>query len=497
MMGYFIGFDIGSSSVKAGLIHQESGRAVAVVNEPEHEMDIQAIHPNWAEQDPEWWWKNVCRASQRILAENDISSDQIKGIGISYQMHGLVLLDKEGRSIRDAIIWCDSRAVTLGDDAFHQIGEEQCMTHMLNSPSNFTASKLAWVQQNEPEKYARIHKFMLPGDYIAYRFTGAMNTTLSGLSEGILWDFKNDRIAEKTLDHYNISKDVIADLVPTFGLQSRLHEKGAEASGLKKGTPILYRSGDQPNNAFSLNVLQPGEVASTGGTSGVLYAVTDTIEAHEGIKFNNFAHVNHSEEHIRIGKLLCINGSGSQYRWLKNILNPGPDAFEKMNRLAASVPVGAENLQIIPFGNGAERMFNNQEIGSHVCNINLNIHQNSHLCRAALEGIAFSFVYGMDILKKDHTQVNVIRTGNDNLYQSEVFAQTVATLIQKEIEIYNTTGAIGAARGAGVASGSFSEVGTVLSNNDFIKTHQPVTTNEPYVEAYHRWKQELKKHVKE
>ncbi|GAA4278091.1 xylulokinase [Aquimarina mytili] len=493
---YYIGFDIGSSSIKAALVHAQTGKSIASVNEPEEEMDIISIHKEWAEQNPEFWWQNVCKASKRILKENAISPDQIKGIGISYQMHGLVLLDDKGELIRNSIIWCDSRAVEIGNEAFRQIGENKCMSTLLNSPANFTASKLKWVRDNEPENYNRVHKFLLPGDYIAYKFSGVINTTKSGLSEGILWDFKKDKPANWLLEYYDIDTNQIPELVPTFSFQCALSEKGANESGLKKGVPVLYRAGDQPNNALSLNVFNPGEVAATGGTSGVIYAVTDSLFAKEGVKLNNFAHVNHTTKQPSIGKLLCINGAGIQYRWLKNNLNLETNSYQTMNSHASKVAVGSNNLQLIPFGNGAERMFDNQTIGTHICNLNLNKHTRSHIFRAALEGIAFSFVYGMEVLKKDNTEIKVIRAGNDNLFRSEIFSNTVATLINQEIEIYNTTGAIGAARAAGLSDGTFKDFGTMITKNDHVMTYHPLQNQDDYKEAYKNWKRELNRILK-
>ncbi len=495
-MMYYIGFDIGSSSIKAALIHAETGKSIASVNEPEEEMDIISIHKEWAEQNPEFWWENVCKASKRILKENAINKDLIKGIGISYQMHGLVLLDKEGELIRNSIIWCDSRAVQIGNKAFDEIGETKCMNSLLNSPANFTASKLKWIRDNEPENYKRVHKFLLPGDYIAYKFTGNINTTKSGLSEGTLWDFKENEPAKWLLEYYDIDPKLIPDVVPTFSLQGELSSNGADESGLKEETPVLYRAGDQPNNALSLNVFNPGEVAATGGTSGVIYAVTDSLQAKEGLKLNNFAHVNHTDTKTSIGKLLCINGAGIQYRWLKNNLNLENNSYQTMNSHASKVSVGSDNLQLIPFGNGAERMFDNQTIGTHICNLNLNKHNRSHIFRAALEGIAFSFVYGMEILKKDNTEIKVIRAGNDNLFRSEIFSNTVATLINQEIEIYNTTGAIGAARAAGLSDGTFKEFGTMITKNDHVMTYHPLQNQEDYKEAYTNWKRELNRIIK-
>lgn len=487
---YHLGLDIGSSSIKIALVNASTGKSVGVVTEPETEMSMEAIKNGWAEQSPLDWWRYVCSGIEKLCFQEKIKKSDISGIGISYQMHGLVLIDKEGNPLRKSIIWCDSRAVDIGQQAYEEIGSDMCDTHLLNSPSNFTASKLKWVKENEPEIYAQIYKMMLPGDFIAFKLSGVVNTTVSGLSEGILWDFKKDNIADLILEYYGLEKDMIPDIVDTFSVQSKVNEKGANESGLSTGTPILYRAGDQPNNALTLNVFNPGEVAATGGTSGVVYAVTDNLSVKESSRVNNFAHVNYSPgKPARIGKLLCINGAGIQYRWLLNNLNV--DSYDEMNTLANEVPIGSDGVAMIPFGNGAERMLKSKEVGTRIVNLNLNNHGKGHLCRAALEGIAFSFVYGMEIMESDGIKVNVMRAGNDNLFRSEIFSTTVATLIGYDIEIYNTTGAIGAARAAKLHNGDFEAYGKAILDNDYVKTFSPKKDNTAYKEAYATWKTEL------
>jgi len=486
---YSIGYDIGSSSIKAALVETATGKKVAVVSEPKVEMEMTALKNGWAEQDPDMWWEHVCKATRSLIKENGIKAADITGIGISYQMHGLVVVDKEGKPLRNSIIWCDSRAVDIGQRAFTDLGNEKCAKHLLNSPANFTASKLKWVRENEPDIYSRIHKFMLPGDYIAYKLSGQINTTLSGLSEGVYWDFKSDSIADWLLAYYGIEEHLIADIVDTFSIQSRVSKRGAEESGLVESTPIYYRAGDQPNNALSLNVFNPGEVAATGGTSGVIYAITDSLSVKESSRVNNFAHVNYTVDSTRIGKMACINGAGIMYRWLmKNLDVTG---YEEMNKLAATVPIGSDGVTIHPFGNGAERVLNNRDLGTRLANINLNNHQKAHLCRAALEGVAFAFVYGMEILKSDGIAPRVIRTGNDNLFRAEIFSNTVSTLIGHEIEVYDTTGAIGAARACELHEGDFENFGQRIMENDYVTGFKPAPEKEKYARAYEKWKTEL------
>lgn len=404
-------------------------------------------------------------------------------------MHGLVVIDKEGKPLRNSIIWCDSRAVEIGQKAFDELGNEKCAEQLLNSPANFTASKLKWVKISEPEIYDQIYKFMLPGDYIAYKLSDTICSTISGLSEGIFWDFKKNDIADWLLEHYGVDKNMTPEVKDTFSVQGKVSKKGGEESGLAEGTPILYRAGDQPNNALSLNVFKPGEVAATGGTSGVVYAITDSLSSKESTRVNNFAHVNYNNNQTRIGKLLCINGAGIQYRWLLNNLDVA--SYEEMNELAASVPIGSDGVTIHPFGNGAERMLNNKTLGTQMSNINLNNHTKAHLCRAALEGIAFSFVYGMEIMTSDGINPKVIRAGNDNLFRSDIFSNTIATLIGQEIEIYNTTGAIGAARACELYKGDFAAFGKQIMDNDYVMGFKPTSDKDAYETAYKKWKREL------
>ncbi|MCO6477758.1 MAG: carbohydrate kinase [Phaeodactylibacter sp.] len=484
---YLLGYDIGSSSVKAAVVDVESGKAIGVAKYPETEMAIHAPRPDWAEQDPDDWWDNVCKATRQLLRDHEIDPGEIKGIGIAYQMHGLVLVDEKFRPLRASIIWCDSRAVEIGDKAFEQMGRTACLRSLLNSPGNFTASKLRWVQQHEPELYTRAHKFMLPGDYIALKLTGQAVTTASGLSEGILWDFQKNTLSEDILNHYGIDRSLAPDIAPTCGIQGRLTAEAAEATGLAAGTPVAYRAGDQPNNALSLNTLHPGEVAATGGTSGVVYGVVDKLIYDEDSRVNSFAHVNHEPDKPRVGVLLCINGAGIQYSWMKRQVAGSSIDYGEMERLAGSAPVGAEELSILPFGNGAERMLHNRTVGGHIHNLQFNRHHRPHLFRAALEGVAFAFVYGMNILKEMGLDVNRIRVGNDNLFQSAVFSSTIATLMGSRIEVYDTTGAVGAAKAAGVGAGCYGSLEEALRQADVVEAFEPGSDKGPYQDAYGRW----------
>ncbi len=486
---YYIGYDIGSSSIKIAIVNSTSGEQIITINEPSNEMPIFSNQIDWAEQNPNSWWEYICKGTKRATKEANIDASKITGIGISYQMHGLVVVDKDGNSLRNSIIWCDSRAVEIGDKAFKEIGKEKCASSLLNSPGNFTASKLKWVKENEPEIYKNVYKMMLPGDFVAYKFTGEMTTTKNGLSEGILWDYKENKVAKWLLDYYEIDVNLIPKIVENFTNQGLVNEKSSKESGLPIGIPIVYRAGDQPNNALSLNILKNGEVAATGGTSGVLYAVTNNMQSKESSRINSFVHVNYTNNYPTVGKLLCINGSGIQYRWLLNNLKY--NSYEEMNLGASNISIGSDGVVIIPFGNGSERMLNSKNIGSHILNLNFNIHNQAHLCRAALEGIAFSFVYGMEILKDDNTDIKVIRAGNDNLFRSEIFSNTVATLIGYEIEIYNTTGAVGAARAVGLIDGDFEKFGEKITKNDFVMKYMPIENKQPYVQAYKNWKREL------
>ncbi|MDD4143222.1 MAG: FGGY family carbohydrate kinase [Prolixibacteraceae bacterium] len=489
---YLLGFDIGSSSIKVSLINADNGVCEGTFFYPEKEMAITAPHPGWAEQEPEMWWENLKYALAGLLQKTTVNKDSIIAIGISYQMHGLVITDINKSVIRPAVIWCDSRATNIGNKAFENIGKEKCLETLLNSPGNFTASKLKWVKDNEPHNFDKIDKVMLPGDFIALKLTGETKTTASGLSEGIMWDFKNNCPAGIIFDYFGFPAGIIPEIVPTFSVQGELTAKAAAELNLKPHTKISYRAGDQPNNAFSLNVLNPGEIAATAGTSGVVYGVSKEVRYDPQSRVNTFAHVNHNPENPRLGVLLCINGTGILNAWLRRIISDKL-TYDEMNMLAGSVPAGSEGLSVLPFGNGAERILNNSDPGAVFAGINFNIHSKGHLIRAAHEGIVFSFKYGMDIMKKTGISPSVIRAGMSNMFLSPVFYNTLAGISGAIIELYNTDGAAGAALGAGIGCGHYASPEEAFSNLKKMKTIEPdYTQNEEYLKAYSNWKTNLK-----
>ncbi len=490
---FSIGYDIGSSSIKASLLDLDSGQVIRLVSYPDTEMEMIAAAEGWAEQDPNQWWNAVCTATKNILASTNIKAEQIKSIGIAYQMHGLVLVDENQNVLRPSIIWCDSRAVEIGNKALQEIGSDYCFGHLLNSPGNFTASKLKWVQQNEPRTYDKIHKAMLPGDFIAMKLSGEINTTVTGLSEGIFWDFKNHTLASSLLDYYKIDADLLPDIVENFSEQGKLSKKAALETGLHEGTIISYRAGDQPNNALSLNVLKPGEIAATGGTSGVVYGVSDVIKFDNQSRVNGFAHVNHSKDSTRIGQLLCINGAGSQYAWIRKQMTNSLMTYADMEAVISNIPIGANGLRIMPFGNGSERMLNNKQIGAQFNNVQFNTHTREHFYRAAIEGIAFSFVYGVKILKELGINPKRMSVGNDNLFQSPTFSNTLANLLDCSIEMIETTGATGAAKASGLGIGHYANLNEAISNNKIIKEFSPTGQNDAYGLAYENWESYLAK----
>jgi len=488
---HLLGYDIGSSSVKVALVDTATGKTVGTAQHPEREMDILAARSDWAEQHPADWWEAACAATRKLLKKTQVEPSHIAAIGISYQMHGLVIVDKNGKVLRPSIIWCDSRAVGIGNQAFKAIGENFCLEHYLNSPGNFTASKLRWVRENEPQVFSNIHKFMLPGDYLAFRMSGEIRSSVTGLSEGVFWDFKENAVAKRLLEHYEIPEKILPDIAPVFSKQGKLTAEAASALGLAPGIPVGYRAGDQPNNALSLNVLHPGEIAATGGTSGVVYAVSDSPVYDPQQRVNGFAHVNYTPEKPLTGILLCINGAGSQYRWMRQHIGDPGLGYQEMEQLAASAGIGADGVSILPFGNGAERMLGNRVIGSRISGLNFNRHEKRHLYRAALEGIAFSFVYGMEALRDMGISLQIIRAGNDNLFQSAVFSNTISTLIGAEIELIATTGAVGAAKAAGVSVGIYKSVEEAMANVEVAGKYEPGGEKEALDEAYRRWEQEL------
>jgi len=483
-----LGIDLGSSSVKASVIDGESGSCLASAFYPKDEMKITAPKPGWAEQEPEVWWSNLRSAILDCNAQLGSAKERIGAIGISYQMHGLVTIDKNYNVLRPSIIWCDSRAVKIGERAFNALGSEFCLSHLLNSPGNFTASKLAWVRENEPEIFNRVHKIMLPGDYIAMKMTGEVRTSFTGLSEGIFWDFRSGGLSGELMKYFGFSNDLIPEPAESFSVQGLLLKEIASEFGLPEGIPVSYRAGDQPNNALSLNVLNPGEVAATAGTSGVIYGVTDQTKSDPQSRVNTFLHVNHSADHQRLGVLLCINGTGILNSWLKR--NTGSSlSYDQMNNMASKVAPGSEGLTILPFGNGSERMLLNKDIGCTVSGLNFNTNTNAHLYRAAQEGIAFSFRYGLDIMKETGIDPGIIRAGNANMFLSPVFREALSCITGVGIHLYNTDGSVGAARGAGIGCGFYnSEKEAFAGLRTVGETFPDKSRVSGYNEAYLKWK---------
>jgi xylulokinase len=493
---YFLGYDVGSSSVKASLINGETGECAATDFFPKQEMKITAHQAGWAEQHPDLWWENLKLATQSVLAQSKIDPKTIGAIGISYQMHGLVTVDKNQKALRPSIIWCDSRAAAIGDKAFNEIGGERCLSSLLNSPGNFTASKLKWVKDNEPEVFAQIDKIMLPGDYIAMRLTGEAKTTISGLSEGMLWDFEKNSLSDMLMDYYGFSKSLIPEIVPTFSVQGEVAASIAAELGLAAGTKVTYRGGDQPNNALSLNVLNPGEIATTAGTSGVVYGVSGEVKYDPYSRVNTFAHVNHTPEQNRLGVLLCINGTGILNSWMNKNVGNQAFGYAEMNDIASKISIGSNGVSILPFGNGAERVLRNQNIGSQISGVSFNTHSQAHLFRAAQEGIVFSFNYGMEIMKQIGINPSVIRAGKANMFLSPIFRETLAGISGATIELYNTDGSIGAARGAAVGSGYYASFAEAFGSLKKLETIEPDLANKAqYEAAYGNWKNLLEKFI--
>jgi len=494
MRKLLLGIDIGSSSIKVSLLDADSGKSIGSKSFPEEEMAMQSPEKGWAEQDPEIWWKYVQQATKHVLSGAAVKSKELQGIGIAYQMHGLVLVDSKQEVLRPSIIWCDSRAVGIGESAFKEIGEEYCLKHLLNSPGNFTASKLRWVIENQPELAVKIHKIMLPGDFIAMKLTGEILTSETGLSEGIFWDFKENGISQKILKHYQIDHNWIPKVVPSFSQQGLVSEKASELTGIEVGVPITYRAGDQPNNAFSLQVLKPGELATTAGTSGTVYGVCDKPLYDPDSRVNTFVHVNHTKANPSYGVLLCVNGTGILNSWVKKLVGAQKIEYSEMNRMASSAPIGSDGLVFIPFGNGTERIMKNQAVGAHLLNLDLLTHSKNHFFRAAQEGIVSALTYGFGIMKDMGMNLNTVKAGHANMFLSPLFQKTFVNMNQVVLELYDTDGAQGAARGAGIGAGVFANDLEAFQGLAILETLEPNPYFfDQYDEVYQHWCQTLEK----
>ncbi|RFM26355.1 xylulokinase [Deminuibacter soli] len=486
-----LGIDLGTSSIKVSVVDAATQQCIAAAQYPDYETPVIVAEHGWAEQSPDTWWEHVQQAILKAHATKKYNPHDIAAIGIAYQMHGLVIVNKQQQVLRNAIIWCDSRAVTYGNAAFDALGADYCLPHLLNSPGNFTAAKLAWVKANEPAVYDQVAQLMLPGDFIALRLTGAATTSASALSEGIFWDFTTNSVSGELMQYFGFSNSMIPVQKNVFAEHGLLSADVAATLQLKPGIPVAYKAGDQPNNALSLNVLQPGEVAATAGTSGVIYGVSDALTYDPLSRVNTFAHVNHTAQAQRLGVLLCINGTGILNRWVRDNWKT---SYTEMNEQAAAIPAGSNGLLVMPFGNGAERMLENRLPGAQFNNIDLNTHTPAHIFRAAQEGIAFAFRYGLDIMRASGMNPSVIRAGKANMFLSSVFTEAFVNATNVPVELYNSDGSVGAALGAGIGAGIFA------SEKEAFAMAQPLALIEPnaqevYGDLYNSWKSLLEKQL--
>lgn len=488
---HYLGIDLGSSSVKVCLA-DANGKEIASAKAPiDGEMEIISTSSGFAEQNPEDWWAMLTHGIKQ-LKEQGHNLANVKAIGIAYQMHGLVAMNDSFIPLRPAIIWCDSRAIPLGEKAFQEIGEEKALKKLLNSPGNFTAAKLAWVKNNEPDIYNKIAFIGLPGDWLAARLTGQLNATVSGLSEGIFIDHSTGQISNDVLNAFSIDKNFIKQPGESFRRFGKVLPTWCDEFGFNADAEVCYVAGDQPNNAFSLSAINPGEVAINAGTSGVLYAVSETPVVDMQQRVNTFAHVTHTTNKPSFGVLACVNGTGIQYSWLRHMLaNNGDLSFIDLNNLAKTAPPGCDGLHVFSFGNGAERILNNRNIGASFTNINFHKHGPQHLIRAAQEGIAFSLVYCIEIFKEIGIEIKVLKAGSANLFNSPLFRQIVADTSGIPVEVINADGALGAARGAMVGSQAI-DIKTIGS--EMIQTVarvEPSENTQLYRQIYNEWLGEL------
>lgn len=338
-------------------------------------------------------------------------------------------------------------------------------------------------------------RFLKPGDYIAMKLTGEITTSISALSEGIFWDFKKGEISKDVMNYFGFENDIIPEVRDVFTAHGCLQKKVADDLKLKAGIPVTYKAGDQPNNALSLNVLNPGEVATTAGTSGVIYAVTDSLFHDSKSRVNTFAHVNHTPDKQRLGVLLCINGTGIMTRWTKDIMGKGK-TYKEMNEEAATIDVGSNGLLCFPFGNGAERMLENKLLNAHFNNIELNTHTAAHMYRAVGDGIAFAFRYGLDIMRENGLQPSIVKAGKANMFLNEVFAQAFVNATGLALELYQTDGSTGAALGAGIGVGAYSKPAEAFANMKSLNTIEPGRDMDRYDEIYEQWLYKLNQYLK-
>lgn len=450
---YFLGIDTSTTSSKALIIDGE-GNVVAVASS---QHTLQTPHPLWSEQNPEEWWTAVAASIRAALEKAGIEGQQIQAVGLTGQMHGLVILDEAGKVLRPAILWNDQRTQSQCDEIHRRIGKEAFIRMSGNvALTGFTAPKILWVAENEPEVYAKIHHVLLPKDYIRYCLTGDYAMDKADGAGTVLFDIQKRDWSIEILRALDIDPAWMPKTYEGTEITGVVSEKAAAMTGLKAGTPVVAGGGDQAAGAVGVGAVEPGVVMMTVGTSGVVFATTPSGLVEPEGRLHAFCHAVPGMWHF-MGVMLSAAGS---LQWYRDTMAPEMN-FDALLTEAEGVPAGSEGLVFLPYLSGERTPYPDPMARGAWIGLTVR-HTRGHLTRALLEGVAFGLKDSFTLLQNAGLgQVHQVRASGGGV-KGALWRQILASVLEAELVTVNTSegAAYGAALLAGVGAGNWSDVAT-------------------------------------
>ena len=458
-MSYLLGIDIGTSGTKTLLVDEDGNtRASKLVEYP-----LLTPQPGWAEQHPEEWWRATCQSIQAVLRKSRVKPAEIKGVGLSGQMHGSVFLDEKGNVVRPCILWCDGRTAAECDEIMRTVGPQR-MHELVSNPAlaGFTAPKVVWLRNHEPEKYAKVRQILLPKDYIRYRLTGAYAAEVSDAAGTVMFDVKNRRWCNELLELLKIPSEWLPPVYESYDVCGHVAPSAARATGLAKGTPVVGGGADNTCGAIGSGIVIEGRVMTSLGSSGVLFTPTDTPRVDPQERLHTFCHSTRRQWYL----MGCMLSAGMSLRWYRDQMaeveraaakKKQADVYDILMAQAQKTPLGAEGLFFLPYLMGERSPHKDPFARGAFVGLSFR-HGKTHMVRAIVEGVTFALRDSLEIMRGLGARLEQVRLIAGGA-KSPFWRQVVADVFGLQIAIpKNTEGpAMGAAILAGVGAGVFGD----------------------------------------
>jgi xylulokinase len=455
-MAALLGIDVGTGGTRAALVDPR-GRVIGAATAEHAPMSSRRF--GWAEQSPEDWWRAACQAIRECLAKTSVSAAEVSAIGLTGQMHGLVLLDAQDRVVRPAIIWCDQRTEQECRDITQRVGAERLIELTANPAlTGFTLPKIWWVRRHEPELWARVRSLMLPKDYVRFRLTGERAIDVADASGTLMFDVVHRRWSQEMLKISQLDEALLPKVFESVEISAYVHQDGANQAGLRPGIPVVAGAGDQAAGAVGMGIVKPGAVSATIGTSGVVFAATSAPVLEPHGRIHTFCHAIPNRWHV----MGVTQGAGLSLRWFRDQFGAGADdgrdPYDRLADEAAQAPAGADGLLWAPYLMGERTPHLDPNARGALVGITAQ-HTRAHVIRAILEGVAFSLRDSLTLFREIGVPIESIRLGGGGA-RSPLWQQIQADIYGMPVELIEADegGAYGAALLAGVGSGNWSSV---------------------------------------